>query len=284
MVSTGSLLRELRDRRGVTLEELAQTTRIGREFLEALEADDVGKLPAGPFAKGFIRAYCQALNEAPDEALALHSARAEAMRRSYGTSAAPPREPLRRNRAPVLISLVLLLVLALALTAVTLTLKPRPDRRGERPLDGRRDAARLVPTVAEAQPLPAAMEESRPNAPPATAPVTTPVPPAMPIPRVPPVTARAAPAVLRPSGPAKSYRLVARASHATWIRVRLDGNRIVEEMIPAGARREWVSNRPFELRIANAGGVTLELDGKVLPPLGPRGTTVHRLVLPAGSR
>ncbi|MGH7333093.1 MAG: DUF4115 domain-containing protein [Candidatus Rokuibacteriota bacterium] len=58
----------------------------------------------------------------------------------------------------------------------------------------------------------------------------------------------------------------------------------MEETIPAGAVREWVSNQPFKLRIANAGGVTLELNGRVLPPLGARGTTVHRLVLPAEPR
>ena len=50
------------------------TTRIGQRFLEALEADDFSALPAGPFAKGFIRSYCQALSESAEEALALYAA------------------------------------------------------------------------------------------------------------------------------------------------------------------------------------------------------------------
>src|SRR5262245_66575751 len=73
MMSTGGLLRELRERHGVSLEELARTTRIGRRFLEALEADDFAALPAGPFAKGFIRSYCEELNEHADDALNLYA-------------------------------------------------------------------------------------------------------------------------------------------------------------------------------------------------------------------
>ena len=76
------------------------------------------------------------------------------------------------------------------------------------------------------------------------------------------------------------YRLVARASDPTWIRVRMEGGRTTEEMIPAGEAREWISNRPFELRIGNAGGISLELNGQVLPPLGARGTVILHLVVP----
>ena len=46
--------------------------------------------------------------------------------------------------------------------------------------------------------------------------------------------------------------------------------------------REWISNEPFVLSIGNAGGVTLELNGRLLPPLGPSGTVIARLVVPEG--
>ena len=80
------------------------------------------------------------------------------------------------------------------------------------------------------------------------------------------------------------YRLVARASDTTWIRVRMGDGRTLEETMYAGDAREWISNRPFELRISNAGGVSLELNGKALPPLGARGVVIMRLVLPEESR
>jgi cytoskeleton protein RodZ len=79
---------------------------------------------------------------------------------------------------------------------------------------------------------------------------------------------------------ASPYRLVARASEATWIRVRTEDGRSIEETVPAGQTREWVSNRPFVLTVGNAGGITLELNGRTLPPLGPSGAVISRIVLP----
>jgi hypothetical protein len=80
------------------------------------------------------------------------------------------------------------------------------------------------------------------------------------------------------------YRLVARTSDATWIRVRMEGGRTTEETIPSGEVREWISNRPFELQIGNAGGISLELNGQVLPSLGARGAVITHLVLPEEAR
>jgi len=81
-------------------------------------------------------------------------------------------------------------------------------------------------------------------------------------------------------GVASPYRLVAHVSEATWIRVRTEDGRNIEETVPAGEVREWVSNRPFVLTLGNAGGVTLELNGRTLPPLGASGAVISRIVLP----
>jgi hypothetical protein len=83
------------------------------------------------------------------------------------------------------------------------------------------------------------------------------------------------------SGP---YRLVARISEPTWMRVRTDDGRTSEETLGAGEVREWVSDRPFVVTIGNAGGVALELNGRSLPSLGARGVVVPRLVLPPEAR
>ena len=83
---------------------------------------------------------------------------------------------------------------------------------------------------------------------------------------------------------ASPYRLIARTNEATWIRVRTDDGRMSEENVPAGEVREWVSNRPFVLTIGNAGGVSLELNGRALPPLGPKGSVIQRIVLPPEPR
>src|SRR5262245_24065431 len=103
MASTGSYLRELREPHGFSLEQLAQTTRISRRFLEALEADDLAALPSGPFARGFIRSYCQALSESDTEPLALLPSVLPVRSRVASDAPAPPRA--RRSLAPVLVSL-----------------------------------------------------------------------------------------------------------------------------------------------------------------------------------
>ena len=82
------------------------------------------------------------------------------------------------------------------------------------------------------------------------------------------------------SGVSTPYRLVARVSEPTWIRVRTEDGRTSEETVPAGAVREWVSNRPFVITIGNAGGVSFELNGRALPSFGASGTVISGLVLP----
>jgi hypothetical protein len=61
----------------------------------------------------------------------------------------------------------------------------------------------------------------------------------------------------------------------------MDDGSVVQELLPAGATREWVSNRRFVLTVGNAGGLVLELNGQPIPPLGPRGAVIQNLVIPA---
>jgi hypothetical protein len=80
------------------------------------------------------------------------------------------------------------------------------------------------------------------------------------------------------------YRLVARTSETTWIRVRTEDGRMSEENVPPGEVREWISNRPFTVSIGNVGGVSFELNGRTVPPLGPKGSVIQRVVLPPEAR
>ena len=57
----GNLYRDARLAQGKTIEEVSGATRISARFLEALERDDIETLPAGIFARSFIRSYAEAL-------------------------------------------------------------------------------------------------------------------------------------------------------------------------------------------------------------------------------
>jgi hypothetical protein len=74
---------------------------------------------------------------------------------------------------------------------------------------------------------------------------------------------------------------VVKALEPTWIRVQIDGTRSVEELLPAGATREWSAEKRFVLTVGNAGGISLELNGRAMPPIGAPGTVIRELVLPA---
>src|SRR4029078_1018588 len=53
----GSSLREARERRGVSLREIANATKISVSVLEALERTDISRLPGGIFGRAFVRSY-----------------------------------------------------------------------------------------------------------------------------------------------------------------------------------------------------------------------------------
>src|SRR4051795_2327447 len=53
----GQMLRDARERRGMTLRQIAAATKISVAVLEALERNDISKLPGGIFGRAFVRSY-----------------------------------------------------------------------------------------------------------------------------------------------------------------------------------------------------------------------------------
>jgi cytoskeletal protein RodZ len=141
MAAVGAYLRELRVKRGLSLEELARITRVAGRYLDALENDAFNALPEPVFTRGFIRAYCQAVGASPEEALARYDGREvrEAQAPTLATprtaSVPPPQtssEGEPRTRSAILVSFVLLVVLGVALFAVALMTQPAREQRVER--------------------------------------------------------------------------------------------------------------------------------------------------------
>src|SRR5262245_6455891 len=123
MASVGPYLRELREKRGISLDEVARATRIAPRYLEALEADEHSALPERVFTKGFIRAYCQVLGEPPDEAFARFAGQ-DATSAVVPVAPLPPAAPPpSRMRGTIIVSFVLLLILGAALLALTWALQ-----------------------------------------------------------------------------------------------------------------------------------------------------------------
>src|SRR5207302_4219322 len=54
-------LSRLRQKRGVSLEQIAEKTKISIRFLRAIEAEEFEKLPGGLFSTSYIRQYAAAI-------------------------------------------------------------------------------------------------------------------------------------------------------------------------------------------------------------------------------
>jgi cytoskeletal protein RodZ len=267
--SLGGYLRALREAKGGSREDMARSTRVGVRHLEALEDERLTDLPSPVFVRGFIRAYCSFLREAPEEALRRYEVLA-GERAAAQAASAPPRPRTTWAGGSVLVGLILLVILGIALIVVNLTVK----RTGGTSVAAPKMEASVREPVAAAPPAP----ETPPSAP---APVQTPAAaPVLSGPASAPAILSTPTAAKAPPGP---QRLLIKAVEPTWIRVQPDEGRATEELLPAGASREWAAERRFFVTIGNAGGVELALNGKALPPLGPKGTVIQRLELPQAS-
>ena len=66
----GSRLKADRERRGITLESIAASTKISQSLLAALERDDLSKWPHGIFRRAFIREYAASVGLPPEPLVA----------------------------------------------------------------------------------------------------------------------------------------------------------------------------------------------------------------------
>jgi len=70
MGSFGDRLKKEREQRGITLDDISLSTKIGTRLLRALEEEKFDQLPGGIFNKGFVRAYARHLGIDEDQAVA----------------------------------------------------------------------------------------------------------------------------------------------------------------------------------------------------------------------
>jgi cytoskeleton protein RodZ len=74
-------------------------------------------------------------------------------------------------------------------------------------------------------------------------------------------------------GGQRELRIV--ATELVWLSLGLDDDPEREFMLQPGDSRTWLATVGFKLKLGNAGGVTVALDGRELPPLGASGQVVR---------
>jgi cytoskeletal protein RodZ len=73
MESIGDKLRQEREQKGYSIEQIARDTNIAKRYLEALEAEDFSVFPGDPYLIGFLRNYSDYLGIDPDEMVTLYN-------------------------------------------------------------------------------------------------------------------------------------------------------------------------------------------------------------------
>jgi len=109
MSSFGERLREGRERKDISLEEVSRATKISLNVLQALENEQYDDLPPKVYVRGFIRSYSRYVGL--DETELLRSYEEAAAEKKTGESRARGKATIRSARTRLLLLLVLLAAL-----------------------------------------------------------------------------------------------------------------------------------------------------------------------------
>jgi DnaJ-class molecular chaperone len=77
---TGAFLKEVREYKKLSQDEIMNTLKISKNYLNALEEDDFAKLPASVFVRGFVIQYAKALKMDHEKAAAAYMIHLKAKR------------------------------------------------------------------------------------------------------------------------------------------------------------------------------------------------------------
>ena len=309
----GEKLKAEREARGVRLEDIAKQTRVSVRLLSAIESERFDLLPGGVFNVSFIRQYCRHLGLDEDSVVAEFNALAQpeelavteipettdetALMHERGATLAENLTEYLRRYGRVTAG-----VCAAALVAVTIALSwpisdsnpapassppadsSVPSSRDERGGSGSTKQAKenaLTPSAAQSvsaeENTTAAAKEQEDSAadtaPPS--PVTAQGPK-----RTPTVTEETTQAVSLGAEAANLYVEIS-ITAKVWIQAVADGERVFENIFEAGDSTSIAADDSVRLVVGNAGGLTVAVNGKTMPPIGPSGH-VRRVVFTPG--
>jgi cytoskeletal protein RodZ len=247
-MSLGERFRAAREQRGLTLSEVAEHIRIRSVYLSAIEEEHWSAIGAPVYIRGFLRTYARYLGLDPEEAVAEFNSSTGGETPSAAPARSGPiitdyREP--RSMAPLL---WISGIVALALVGFVIYLYFTPPKGAPTVAAG---AASTAPTAASLGQAPSGPAGSPP-------PSVTPVP---------------SPGAS--GGLPQTRTLAIHLSAPSWLRVTVDGNVSIEGTFPAGTTKTFHGKSAL-VRVGNAGGVDITVDGKPIGKLGAAGDVVEK--------
>ena len=77
----------------------------------------------------------------------------------------------------------------------------------------------------------------------------------------------------------KYSKLVIHARENSYLRVVVDGRQLYQSVLPKGKTGVWTANKKIELSIGNVGALDVELNGKIILPLGRNRQAIKKMVI-----
>jgi cytoskeleton protein RodZ len=272
--SPGAILKRCREYHDLSLEEAEESTKIGANYLLALEEDQVSQFSSLAYLKGFLRIYATYLGLNPDDMIRLYeklySANNEGADQSAGTAGVG--DPAPRKKFPLQKLAMPAVILALILiTATIINRAPSPPVRQNPPasvtapivappiLETHSSARQTGPAII---PEEAVVEQKRSDPPP-------------------PAPNRAKKTVAEST---RGFVVRLKVTQGGTLTVTIDGSASQDYDLVVGDSIEWKADRTITLELSNAGGVEAELNGRQLKPFGQAGKTATVVIDPEGIR
>jgi len=282
----GARLKEQREKRGITLDQISKSTKIGTRFLEALEEDHFDRLPGGIFNKGFVRAYARSVGMNEDQAIADYLAATEA--NHVKTEAvdetplpSPPPEVKRPRSASfpwgTVATLLLILAFSFAVWGFFSRGTSRPERESTPTTQSQASSTSpetLSSPQAPGESIPSSQTQpstnaSAPSASTSVQPVSVPTTSA---PGVAAIPSAGAPPTEPASSPSpRDLVLRIKAHEDSWLSITVDGEVTSELNLTAPAEKIVRARNEIVVKAGSIGALDFEFKGKPLPPQGELG-------------
>ena len=277
MTSIGETLRAERVRRHLDIQTISRELKIPAKFLEAIEQEHFDKLPAAVFARSFVRQYARYLGlheEDLVEALQHILEPPASFAESAGERLDSPSIQVermaewesvgeRRSWSSSLPALALVVVAMLACSGVYAWWQR--NRHSVSAHETSTAGQEVTPTTLAGRPVPPPVTADQGTAP---APSTT---QASEKPANPAEASMASAAADAPSAAPAPVHVQVTASALVWVLAKADDKTSFTGTLEPSQSRTVDAQHTVVLRLGNAGGAEITLNGKPIGPVGPSG-------------
>ena len=255
----GTRLRAARERRGISLRQIANATKISVSVLDALERNDISRLPGGIFGRGFVRSYAVEVGLDPEATIQdfIATFPNDSVTVGHRTSEQIEDNQMLESQRRTAGTFLSLLAISIPIAGVVLYMGVAGRRARETPAPLTVVAAAPAPKIALDPPAPAAPLASVPAEVPAATQATTPSAPAAPL------SAELAPLTIALS-----------VKRPCWVSATVDGQKAIERLLQIGEQQTIQVRREMVLTAGDAAAISMTLNGATARPLGKTGEVV----------